>query len=168
MRKKPIGIRPMKGVGGLLCRRACKNDMSGVNLDIGPVSELVIEPRKNMNTSDINEVGMRTYYHLLPTGVIGRHLVQNATVPMVHPINDKPSGRLLSPPSHRLVAQPNPYFASLRHTVHHVNRTRDLVEFGKVLQIEVGRCAFTRVAEVSESVGKYVLEPSTVSIERRD
>jgi len=87
---------------------------------------------------------------------------------MVHPINDKPSGRLRSPPSHRLVARSNPYFASLRYAVHRIDSTRDLVEFGKVSQIEVGGCAFTRVAEVSESVGKYVLKPSAVGIGRRD
>ena len=85
---------------------------------------------------------------------------------MVHPINDKPSRRLLSPPSHRLVARPNPYLASLWYTVHRINGTRDLVEFGKVSQIEVGGCAFTRVAEVSESVGKYVLEPSADGVGR--
>jgi len=67
MRKKPIGIGPMKSVGGLLCRRTCKNDMSRVHLDKGPVSVHVIEPCKNMNTPDINEVGTRTHYRLLPT-----------------------------------------------------------------------------------------------------
>jgi len=87
---------------------------------------------------------------------------------MVHSINDKPSGGLLSPPSHRLVARPNPYFASLRYTAHRINRTGYLIKFEKVSQIEVGRCAFMRVAEVSESVGKYVLEPSAVGVGRRD
>jgi len=87
---------------------------------------------------------------------------------MVHPINDKPSGSLLSPPSHRLVARPNPYFASLRYTVHRINRTGYLIELEKVSQIEVRRCPFTRVAEVPESVGKYVLELSAVGVGRRD
>ena len=82
-------------------------------------------------------------------------------------MNDTPSGRLLSPPSHRLVARPNPYFASLRYTVHRINRTSYLIEFEKVSQIEIRRCAFTRVAEVSESVGKYVLEPSAVGVGHR-
>jgi len=42
--------------------------MSKVHLDVGPVSVLAIELRKNMSTSDINEVGMRTHYRLLLTG----------------------------------------------------------------------------------------------------
>jgi len=61
-----------------------------------------------------------------------------------------------------------PYFASLQYTVHYINGTLYLVQFGKVLQIEVGGGAFTRVVEVSESVGKYVLEPSAVSVGHRD
>jgi len=65
--KKPIGIGPMKSVGGLLCRRVCKNDMSRVHLDVGLVSVHVIEPCKNMSTSDISEVGTGTHCRFLPT-----------------------------------------------------------------------------------------------------
>ena len=112
MRSKPINIRPIKSVCGFLSGRRCQRDMGRVHLDMG----LYRYPSSR------------------------RHLIQNLIVAMIDPINHK-SPRCLAPPSYFFVSRRNPYLTSLQHIIHRLCRTRHLIEFIKVAQIQIGRVA---------------------------